>query len=277
LGVHADPGMMDQVLLNLAVNSRDAMPAGGQLTIETASVDLDAAAAARYPSARPGAFACLSVTDTGCGIAPEILPRIFEPFFTTKDVGKGTGLGLATVFGVVQQHGGWSNVTSEVGRGTTFRIYIPRLGVAQTKTSAPSAISKLPRGTETILLAEDEPALRTLVRSVLTRLGYRVLEAPSGVRALEVWQENRDDIRLLLTDMVMPDGMSGKELAERLLAANPALKVIYTSGYSPDFAGKNSALREGVDFLAKPFAAPTLATAVRLQLDALNAVTRAQG
>jgi PAS domain S-box-containing protein len=266
LCVHADPGMMDQVLLNLAVNSRDAMPKGGQLTIETAAVDLDEVDAAQYPAARPGSFACLTVTDTGCGIAPEILPRIFEPFFTTKDVGKGTGLGLATVFGVVQQHGGWSSVASEVGRGTTFRIYIPRLAAAK-KAPAPAPLAQLPRGSETILLAEDEPALRSLVRSVLTRLGYRVLEAPTGVRALEVWNENRDDIRLLLTDMVMPDGMSGRELAERIHTTNPGLKVIYTSGYNPEIAGKNSNLREGVDFLAKPFAAPKLAAAVRAQLD----------
>jgi two-component system cell cycle sensor histidine kinase/response regulator CckA len=254
-------------VLNLSVNARDAMPNGGQLAIETFAVDLDEAAAAQYPSAQPGSFACLSVTDTGCGIPPEILPRIFEPFFTTKDIGKGTGLGLATVFGVVQQHGGWIDVTSEAGRGTAFRIYLPRLNASARKVAAPSAITKLPGGNETILLAEDEPALRGLVRSVLTRLGYRVLEAPTGVRALEIWQQNRDDIRLLLTDMVMPDGISGRELAERLLAANPALKVIYTTGYNPEFAGKKSGLREGLDFLAKPFAAPKLAAAVRAQLD----------
>lgn len=265
--IHADPGMMDQVLLNLAVNSRDAMPDGGQLTIETVVVNLDEAAAAQYPGGRPGSFVCLSVTDTGCGIAPDIQPRIFEPFFTTKDVGKGTGLGLATVFGVVQQHGGWIAVTSDLGSGATFRIFIPRLTVSAAIAAAPSIMGKLRGGTETILVAEDEPALRALVRSVLTRLGYRVLEAPTGVRALEVWQQNRDDIQLLVTDMVMPDGMSGRELADRLLAANPSLKVIFTSGYSPEIAGKNSHLREGVNFLAKPFAPPKLAETVRAQLD----------
>ena len=267
LFIHADPGMMDQVLLNLSVNSRDAMPNGGQLVIETSIVNLDETGAAQHPEAQPGSFACLSVVDTGCGIPHETLPRIFEPFFTTKDVGKGTGLGLATVFGIVQQHGGWINVSSEVGHGTAFRIYLPRLSTPARKEIAPSSMSALPGGNETILLAEDEPALRGLVRSILTRLGYRVLEASTGVRALEIWRENRDDIRLLLTDMVMPDGLSGRELAERLLASDPALRVIYTSGYNPEFAGKNFGLRDGVDFLAKPFAAPKLAEAVRAQLD----------
>jgi len=274
LFLHADPGMVDQVLLNLSVNSRDAMPDGGQLTIETTVIDLDESSVAQHPEAQPGSFVCLSVTDTGCGIPYDTLPRIFEPFFTTKDVGKGTGLGLATVFGIVQQHGGWINVSSEVGRGTTFRIYLPRLMTPAQKEKTPSAMSALPGGSETILLAEDEPALRALVRSVLTRLGYRVIEAPTGVRALELWEENRDDIRLLLTDMVMPDGLSGRELAERLLVANPALKVIYTSGYNPEFAGKKFGLRDGIDFLPKPFAAPKLAEAVRAQLDGLSTASR---
>jgi len=274
LFIHADPGMMDQVLLNLSVNSRDAMPNGGQLTIETSAINLDEDSAAQNPSAHPGSFVCLSITDTGCGIAPETLPRIFEPFFTTKEVGKGTGLGLATVFGVVQQHGGWVNVSSAVGRGTSFRLYVPRLNTPPRKANAISSISALPGGKETILLAEDEPALRALVRSVLTRLGYRVIEAPTGVRALELWEQNRDDIRLLLTDMVMPDGLSGRELAERLLASNPALKVIYTSGYNPEFAGKKFGLRDGVDFLAKPFAAPKLAETVRAQLDSYKEISK---
>jgi CheY-like chemotaxis protein len=250
------------------------MPDGGQLTIETSTIDLDENSAARNPAAQPGSFVCLSVSDTGCGISHETLPRIFEPFFTTKDVGKGTGLGLATVFGIVQQHGGWINVSSEVDHGTVFRIYLPRLNTPPKKETAPSSISALPGGNETILLAEDEPALRALVRSVLTRLGYRVIEAPTGVRALELWEQNRDDIRLLLTDMVMPDGLSGRELADRLLASNPALKVIYTSGYNPEFAGKKFGLRDGVDFLAKPFAAPKLAETVRAQLDSQSAAMR---
>lgn len=266
--VNADPGMLDQVVLNLSVNSRDAMPEGGQLAIETSAVELDEMAAAQYPSARPGAFACLRVTDNGSGIPPEVLPRIFEPFFTTKDIGKGTGLGLATVFGVVQQHGGWINVNSEPGRGTVFQVFLPRLNRSAKPETDSSIIARLRGGHETILLAEDEPNLRALVRSVLSRLGYRVLEAPTGVRALELWRENRDDIRLLLTDMVMPDGLSGRDLAEQLQSSNPALKVIYTSGYNPELAGKKFGLRDGVDFLAKPFAAPKLAEAVRTQLDA---------
>jgi len=274
LFIQADPGMVDQVLLNLSVNARDAMPGGGQLTIETSTIDLDAGDAAQYAAAQPGTFVCLRVTDTGCGIPHEILPRIFEPFFTTKDVGKGTGLGLATVFGIVQQHGGWINVSSEVGRGTVFRVFLPQLIRPGPQDQLPSTRAALRGGTETILLAEDEPALRALVRSVLTRLGYHVIEAATGIRALELWEQHRDEIRLLLTDMVMPDGLSGRDLAERLLAADPKLKVIYTSGYNPEFAGKTLGLRDGVDFLPKPFAAPKLAEAVRAQLDGVSGVLR---
>jgi signal transduction histidine kinase/CheY-like chemotaxis protein len=253
LYIHADSGMLDQVLLNLAVNARDAMPDGGRLIIQTSAVELDAAAAAQLPQARPGAFACLSVSDNGCGIPPEIMSRIFEPFFTTKGVGKGTGLGLATVFGIVQQHHGWINIYSEVNQGTTFRVFLPReikpsLDPAVRPTPAPAA-----GGSETILLAEDDTALRTAVRKALTRFGYRVLEADSGVKALEIWRQNRNEIKLLITDMVMPDGMNGKELARRLLLENPRLKIIYTTGYSTDFADDDFHLQADIHFLAKPF------------------------
>jgi len=237
--VHADAGMMDQVMMNLVVNARDAMLNGGRLVIEAAGVEFDESAAAQSPPARPGSFVCLSAADTGSGIPPEILPRIFEPFYTTKDVGKGTGLGLATVFGIVQRHEGWINVTSEVGHGTTFRIYLPRLAGMAAPKIAEKMPAPNPTGNETILLVEDEAPLRVLVRKSLARQGYRVLEAPTGGKALAVWQEHRDDIRLLLTDLVMPDGMSGKELAQRLLRENPGLKVIYTSGYSTEVAGND--------------------------------------
>ncbi|MFO1512550.1 MAG: PAS domain S-box protein [Verrucomicrobiota bacterium] len=267
LPVHADTGMMEQILMNLAVNSRDAMPDGGRLVIETSFVEFDEFAAAQRAQGRPGRFACLSVSDTGRGIPKEILPRIFEPFFTTKDVGKGTGLGLATVFGILQQHNGWINAYSEVDRGTTFRIYLPLLAVtADPEESQPSA-GAMRGGHETILLVEDEQSLRVLTRNVLTRLGYRVLEATTGVTALEVWREHRDQIRLLLTDLVMPDGMTGRELAEQLVEADPKLKVIYTSGYSRDIAGNNFTLQDGVNFLSKPFQAAKLAQTVRNCLD----------
>jgi two-component system cell cycle sensor histidine kinase/response regulator CckA len=211
---------------------------------------------------------CLSVSDSGSGISPEILPKIFEPFFTTKDVGKGTGLGLATVFGIVQQHQGWINVYSEVNHGTTFRVYLPRLAKNGGKKSSQPALTTTSGGNETILLAEDDPSLRVSVRKTLSQLGYRILEAPTGVKALEVWKENRDEIRLLLTDLVMPDGMTGKDLAQRIHQENPKLKVIYMSGYSAEVAGKDFPLKEGVNFLTKPFQAYKLAQTIRDSLDA---------
>ena len=258
LPIHADSGMIDQVLLNLAVNARDAMPDGGHLVVETSRADL----------AQPdgGAFACMSVRDTGIGIPDEEIPRIFEPFYTTKEVGKGTGLGLATVFGIVEQHRGWVRVESRVGVGTTFRVYLP-LETTEPQPDVAPARSPAAGGCETILLVEDETAVRTLVRNVLAGLGYRILEASSGPEALALWSKHRSDIRLLLTDMVMPDGMTGGELARRLQSDDAKLKVIYTSGYSPEFAGKNITFVEGENFLAKPFDPRTLAKAVRASLD----------
>jgi PAS domain S-box-containing protein len=265
--IHADAGMMDQILMNLTVNARDAMPKGGQLIIETSAVKFDEVTAAQTSPARPGSFACVSVSDTGCGIPPEILPRIFEPFFTTKEVGKGTGLGLATAFGIVQQHQGWINVHSEAGQGTTFRIYLPRLTQRAAEKAVWSSLATIRGGNETILLVEDEPALRAPIRIALSRLGYRVLEASNGPEALEVWKQHRAEIRLLLTDLVLPGGISGKELGEQLLQSDSKLKVVYVSGYSADIAGKDFHLEEGVNFLTKPFAAHKLAETVRNCLD----------
>jgi PAS domain S-box-containing protein len=268
LFIHADPGMLDQVLMNLAVNSRDAMPKGGRLVIETSAVELDKAAAAQIPHARPGSFVCLSVSDTGCGIPPENFQRIFEPFFTTKDVGKGTGLGLATVFGIVQLHQGWIGFHSQIGCGTTFRIYLPQLAGMTGKKPEQHALAAVRGGVETILLVEDDAALRASVRKILSQLGYCVLEAVNGIEALKIWEQYRDGIHLLLTDVVMPGGMSGIDLGERLLKENPKLKVIYNSGYSAEVAGKDFPLKEGVNFLAKPVQAFKLAQTVRQNLDA---------
>ena len=268
MSIHADAGMMDQVLLNLAVNARDAMPNGGQLVVETSGAEFDEFAASHAAAARAGSFVCLSVSDSGCGIPPEVLPKIFEPFFTTKGAGKGTGLGLATVFGIVQQHQGWVNVYSEIDHGTTFRIYLPRLAKHVGPASAQPALAPLSGGDETILLVEDDPALRLAVRRSLGELGYRILEAPTGTKAIEVWKENRDEIQLLLTDLVMPDGMTGKDLAQRILQETPKLKVIYMSGYSAEVVGKDFPLKEGDNFLAKPFRASKLAKIVREKLDA---------
>ncbi len=265
--VHADRGMVEQVLLNLVVNSRDAMPDGGRLVIETSIVDLKDQAQELGAPARPGEFVCLSVSDTGCGIPAEVLPRIFEPFFTTKDVGKGTGLGLATVYGIAQQHDGWVKVYSTAGQGATFRTFFPRVAVpADTPAPAPGLASAR-GGDETILFVEDEVSLRQLGLRILTRLGYHVLEASDGRSALLQWQAHRGKIRLLLTDMVMPGGMTGIELAQRLMQDAPDLKVVYMSGYSAEIAGKDLPLQEGMNFLSKPFNLVRLASVVRTTLD----------
>lgn len=265
--VYADASMMDQVVLNLAVNARDAMPEGGRLVIETSAAEFDEFSPARSPQTRPGNYVCLSVSDDGTGIPPEVLPRIFEPFFTTKDIGKGTGLGLATVFGVVQQHQGWVNVYSEVGLGTTFRVYLPRLeGVvapaARTGTKTPSST-----GSETILLVEDDPSLRMSLRKALAQLGYQILEASTAAEAIRIWEKHRDRIHLLLTDLVMPGGTTGKDLAQRLRKEARQLKVICMSGYSAEVVGTDEALPEGVQFLTKPFQAGQLARLIREILD----------
>lgn len=269
--VSADSGMIDQVVLNLAINARDAMRRGGLLVVETAIVEVDVQEAARGGHA-PGSYACLRVTDTGSGIAPENLPHIFEPFFTTKDVGKGTGLGLATTYGIVQQHGGWIDVDSEVGRGTTFRVFLPRLRHAR-PSAAPTVVPAAQRpsaGRESILVVEDEAEVRSLIVEALSGFGYHVLQAASGPLALAVWREHGSSIDLLITDMVMPDGMNGLELASALKRANPGLKVIYISGYLADVSQEELLQSEGATYLAKPFSLPALARVVRQSLDATD-------
>ena len=266
--VHADMGMMEQVLLNLAVNSRDAMPTGGQLIIRISVLDLASEGRQEHPEGRPGSFVCLSVTDTGCGIAPDVLPHIFEPFFTTKAVGKGTGLGLATVYGIIKQHQGWVEVESRVGHGTTFNVFLP--GGEEGATKAPGEIvsEETSRGgNETILVVEDEPPVRNLVCKILQASGYRVLEATSGVHALEVWKANKEKIDLLLTDIVMPDGMTGRDLAEKIQAEKPGLKAIFTSGYSSDIVGKDFVIEDEVNFLQKPYVPQKLVRVIRKCLD----------
>ncbi|MBE2215223.1 MAG: response regulator [Opitutaceae bacterium] len=267
--VHADASMLDQVVLNLVVNARDAMPEGGKLEIETHVCELDEAAARAMPEGRAGDFVCLSVSDTGTGMAPEVRARLFEPFFTTKDVGKGTGLGLATVYGIVRQHQGWIEVRSEIGRGSLFRIYLPyAAGTPTPHERTHTESSPVPGGDETILVVEDEPPLRLLVRAMLVKLGYKVLEAPSGVAAVKVWQEHRDHIHLLLTDMVMPDRMSGRDLALRVHEDRPDLPVIFITGYNPEMAGRDFVLEEGVNYVPKPFTPRKLGTTIRAVLDA---------
>jgi signal transduction histidine kinase/CheY-like chemotaxis protein len=232
--VQADSGMVEQVVMNLAVNARDAMRKGGALTIGTSGAEIGEADACLHPGGRPGKFACLRVADTGCGMSVETMARIFEPFFTTKAPGKGTGLGLATVRGIAQQHHGWVEVESQPGKGTTFRVYFPAEGESSKAPAKDTDASEALGGSETILMVEDEPTVRLLARIILERHGYRILEAGSGAAALTVWEEHGPQISLLITDMVMPDEITGFELAKRLTALKPALKVIYSTGYSPE-------------------------------------------
>jgi hypothetical protein len=266
--VEADAGMMEQVLMNLAVNARDAMPRGGTLTITTEHITIDDAATCRRPGARPGEFACLSMRDTGCGIPPENLDRIFEPFFTTKEAGHGTGLGLAMVFGIVQQHQGWIELESAMGVGTCFRIMLPAASeAAVVPARRPARTVAVSGGSETMLLVEDEPAVREFAVAVLRSHGYRVLQAGSGIDALEVWKWHGSRIALLVTDLVMPDGLGGVELAARLRKEKPALKVVLTSGYASGAIGEEFRPPAGTHFIQKPYRPQVLAQAVRDALD----------
>ncbi|MFO0589518.1 MAG: ATP-binding protein [Polyangiaceae bacterium] len=265
----ADAGMLDQVLLNLSVNARDAMPDGGRLTIETHEVLVDDEAARREPDLPPGRYVGIKVSDTGSGIPAEVLPRIFEPFFTTKERGKGTGLGLATVFGIVKQHRGAARVTSELGAGTTFHVLLPARERAIPEPAGPDRPPRSRSGDgETILLAEDEPAVRALTRAALERHGYRVMEAGTGADALLLWRDARDVIALLVTDLVMPGGVNGQELARAVRAERPSIPIVFISGYSLDVAGKELRLDPGTSFLQKPFGPAVLLDAVSRALDA---------
>jgi two-component system, cell cycle sensor histidine kinase and response regulator CckA len=269
--IKADAGMIEQVVMNLAVNARDAMPKGGRLSIATAVTDLDATCAARQADSRPGRFICLTVTDSGCGMDRKTLERIFEPFFTTKGIGKGTGLGLATVYGIVKQHQGWVEVTSQIGVGTTFRVYLPiALETANSNTETITAAQPIRGGQETILLVEDEPVVRELARDVLRGYQYQVVEASCGPEALRIWDEHNGQFDLLLTDLVMPEGITGRELAIQLKIRKPDLRVIYSSGYSPEILGKDFRENETA-FLPKPYLPPQLAKMVRRRLDAKGA------
>lgn len=266
--IEGDTGMIEQIILNLAVNARDAMPKGGKLVIATAMNEVDENYAMRHNGSRPGRFVCITVTDTGCGMNQATLERIFEPFFTTKEVGKGTGLGLATVYGIARQHRGWIEVQSEVGRGTMFKIFIP--GTAQPAGSATDFLTKsqtVRGGKESILVAEDEDGLRELVQQILQQYQYDVAVAATGVEAMRIWTESEGKFDLLLTDMIMPGGMTGRELAAELKKQKPDLKIIYTSGYSSELIGAN--IGSGHEtFLPKPYVPPQLARAVRESLDA---------
>jgi PAS domain S-box-containing protein len=265
--VRADPGQIEQVLMNLAVNARDAMPGGGRLTIETQNVEVEEAHAQSHLDAQVGSHVLLSVTDTGTGMPPEVCARIFEPFFTTKGPGKGTGLGLATVYGIINQSGGHLAVSSKVGVGTTFKVFLPRVEQKVEESIAASENRASPRGTETILLVEDEDGVRDLTRHVLVGCGYTVLEASNGKQAIQIAVEHHEAIHLLVTDVVMPE-VGGRIVAEQVVARHPEVRVLYVSGYTDDAVIRHGVLRKGVNFLQKPFSPVVLAVKVREVLDA---------
>jgi two-component system cell cycle sensor histidine kinase/response regulator CckA len=265
--IRADTGQLEQIILNLAVNARDAMPTGGKLTIETAGADLTEEYADAHVPVIPGAYVMLAVSDTGSGMTAEVKARMFEPFFTTKGRGRGTGLGLATVYGIVKQSGGYIWVYSEPGLGTAFKVYLPRVDApVEPATQAPELKGTL-AGTETVLLAEDDELLRPLARSLLLKLGYTVLDAPNAAEALVAAGEHQGTIHLLITDVVMP-GQSGRDLARALAQSHPDTKVLYMSGYTDDAIVHHGMLDPGLNFLQKPFTPATLARKVREVLDA---------
>jgi two-component system cell cycle sensor histidine kinase/response regulator CckA len=260
---------MEQLLMNLALNARDAMSDGGQLTITAGEVEVTAESHRDNPDAYPGRFVCLNVTDTGCGMASEVMAHVFEPFYTTKPVGKGTGLGLATVYGIAQQHHGWVEVLSELSKGSTFKVFIPGINNAARLPAAVQPLLPTQGGGETILVVEDEEPVRRFVTDVLQSHGYSVLTAESGPTAVDEWAKRDKQVDLLLTDMVMPGGLSGRDLARKLMSETPGLKVIYTSSYSPGLAGNDISLLEEGTFLAKPYVPSKLLQMVRCSIDRL--------
>jgi len=263
----ADPGQIEQVLLNLAVNARDAMPKGGRLSIEASNTDLDESYKQEHHQVVPGQYVVIAVEDSGCGMDRKTQARIFDPFFTTKELGKGTGLGLATVYGIVKQSGGYIWVYSEIGRGTSFKIYLPRVEPSG-QTPAPKESDKSSvHGSETILLAEDSDSLREMARDYLESIGYNIIEAASGKEALERARDFAGPIHLLLTDVVMAE-MGGPELAEQLLALRPGVKVIFASGYTNDAIARNGVLDTAVVFIQKPYRPKALAQKIREVLTA---------
>ncbi|HEV7836588.1 MAG TPA: ATP-binding protein, partial [Gemmatimonadaceae bacterium] len=265
--INADPGQLEQVLINLAVNARDAMPGGGALTITTDNAELFEEHGERHLGASPGKYIMIAVTDTGTGMTKEVQQRLFEPFYTTKGVGKGTGLGLATVHGIVKQSGGDIYVYSELEHGTTFKVYFPRLTkVADVMATTSEHRMTTPRGSETILLAEDDESLRTLGARVLGALGYKVLVARTGKEALQIVADHTGAIDLIATDVVMPE-MNGSQLVEKVLEARPGMRVLFMSGYTDDEVMRRGVIDGQTAFLQKPFTPDLLAHKVREVLD----------
>jgi CheY-like chemotaxis protein len=276
--VKADPGQVEQVLMNLVVNARDAMPRGGRLTIAVTAADLDDAYARRHPGVTPGQYVLVRVADTGCGMDRETQSRIFEPFFTTKEEGKGTGLGLSTVYGIVKQSGGHIGVTSAVGRGTTFEVYLPRVADAPVDASSDALPAPLGQGSETILLVDDDEGVRSSIRDFLAMAGYTVLQASNATDAMGALQQHDGPVHLLITDVIMP-GLSGRELAARIAALSPETKVLFMSGYTDDAIAQYGMLEPGAAFIQKPFSPRQFMGKLRQMLDGTEtpAEARANG
>jgi CheY-like chemotaxis protein len=265
--VEADQSQIGQVIMNLVANARDSMPRGGSLAVETSNAELDETFAKRHPPTQPGRYVMLAVSDTGSGMDEETRTRIFEPFFTTKQLGKGTGLGLATVYGIVKQSGGYIWVYSEAGIGSTFKIYLPSVEAEISRENVSETSPPLPRGSETVLLVEDDRTVRLLAGEMLEMNGYTVLEARDGQEALDLVRRHRHPIHLLLTDVVMPQ-MSGRQLADGIASIHPGIRVLYMSGYTDGVIAHHGVLDAGVAYLQKPFTADSLARKVREVLDA---------
>ena len=264
--IKIDPSQLDQILVNLCVNGRDAIGDTGAITIETDTTTLDETACIAYPGALPGEYARLTVSDNGCGMDPETLSHLFEPFFTTKQMGQGTGLGLATTYGIVRQNNGFINVYSEPGQGSTFRIYLPRHTPITEQKRKTAAASPAACGIETILVVEDEPMILDITTTMLELQGYKILAAATPGEALRLAREQAGTIHLLMTDVVMPE-MNGRDLAEKLLVLYPDLKLLFMSGYTANVIAHHGVLDEGVHFIQKPFALKDLAAQVREALD----------
>jgi CheY-like chemotaxis protein len=267
--VKADPGQVEQILMNLVVNARDAMPHGGKVTIETKNVVLDEGYAFHHVPVQPGEYTMLAISDTGMGMDKETQSHVFEPFFTTKPAGKGTGLGLSTVYGIVKQSGGYVWVYSEVGSGTVFKIYLPRVAASRESDKQKLPTVNVLQGKETILLVEDEEIVRRMARMILENHGYSVLEAANVQHAMQLCFENSKRVDLLLTDVIMP-GMSGRVLAERIATIYPELPVVYMSGYTDDAIVRHGILEEDIYFLQKPFTGESLLGKVREALSSLE-------
>jgi CheY-like chemotaxis protein len=264
--VRMDTAQIDQLLVNLCVNARDSIAGIGRITIETGNKNCDAGFCDEHPGCIPGKYVLITVSDDGCGMEKETVKKIFEPFFTTKGVGRGTGLGLATVYGIVKQNDGYIWVDTEPGQGTTFKIYLPRYQGKEKRARAEGLVEPAVRGNETVLMVEDEPAILDLGRQILEMQGYRMLIAGTPGEAIRMAIEHVGEIHLLLTDVIMPE-MNGRELAEKLLSLYPGLKCLFMSGYTADVIAHHGVLDEGVQFIQKPFSLDALAAKVRATLD----------